>query len=353
GQSTPLVCVTQHTWVRQLLCATTLDPGQPHRLSATLAEARTQSVHINMMRDLLILHLLCNAVGSLHIHGQQHQHGRIYMSEGDIVFAQTEAVAGRSALIAMMSWSAPRVSALLAEPRPQANVHVDASELAELPWKPTGSAPGFMYSFAQELDADSTQELMRLDDSALLDSVLSQDAISEEEMLDHVLSHDGALSEDTLLDHVLSHDGALSEDTFIENVPSFDLGAHTLIEMELSPLRTLEGFVGAALLDRETLRSLGYMGFRGIDSNTLAHHVLHYCQQLTQLKTPMDGAVVVGSDTYHILQQLHDGERYLYYVGDLQSTNLMLACMTLDDVATAFSDSLLEPVDVEAVMAAL
>lgn len=140
-RGTPVLGVSAHAWVQEMLSIPCVPRAADEAdLADAVGDALASAGQSNVARDLLVLYLVHGKTGSLYwtMDGEE---ASLYLSEGFITSARVgDALEGEEALKALLQWTRPELSVMLAEPRPESNLKLDVLGLVELPWDPSERA---------------------------------------------------------------------------------------------------------------------------------------------------------------------------------------------------------------------
>ena len=284
------------------------------------------AISVQTLPDIVQLYVLSSATGALSVRHRGDE-GRIWFKHGGIPHATTPTREGDDAVYEILMWTGGEFSMQLGATAPTQSVQADWQELLMESCRrldererqgggPPSVATGWTISPPPSLDADPFEGLqLEWTPSAASQHPLSQPALQPP-----------LLPTDVSITSHLAQPHASKEKTMN-------------IKDSLTQLTSIDGFVGAALVDSESGMLLGQEGGGPVNleiaaaGNTEVVRAKRKTMANLGLKDGLEDMLITLSKQYHLIRPLRARPGIFYYlVLDRQRANLAMARLSLADV---------------------
>ncbi|XXR93670.1 DUF4388 domain-containing protein [Sorangium sp. So ce426] len=280
------------------------------------------AISVQTLPDIVQLYALSNATGVLRVRHRTGE-GRIWFERGRIVHASTSTAAGVDAFYQVMLWSGGEFTMQLGLKAPEQTIHASWTELIMESCRliderrrtlesSTGPASKAGWSLATTPGAGAQEG-----HSATGPPTMRVGAAPP-------ASHGG--------DHLII-DMIWDDETLSTQEEPMD------IKQCLSRLNSIDGFVGAALVDSESGMLLGQEGGGSLNleiagaSNTEVVRAKRKAIRNLNLKDDIEDILISLSKQYHLLRPLRSKQSLFFYVAlDRARANLAMARITLAEI---------------------
>lgn len=295
-----------------------------------LAQSRvgfSGAISAQTLSDIVQLYALSNATGALHVHHRTAE-GVIWFDHGNIVHARTPTKTGVEAFYETVLWSGGRFSMSMGEPAPKQSIHAGWAELLiescriqdELKHQTElASGPVSMRGWSMVEAAAPKAPPPSNDDRG---GDFSQPHVSAQ-----------------LRDPPEGASELLVLDVFIEDKNVSTKEKNMDYKRSVSSLSSIDGFIGAAIVDSESGMSLAQEGGGGMNlelaagGNTEVVRAKRKVMRSLNLKDEIEDILISLGKQYHLIRPIHGRPTlFLYLALDRSRANLALARMTLADV---------------------
>jgi CheY-like chemotaxis protein len=265
------------------------------------------AISVQTLPDIVQLYVLSNATGALTVRHKTGE-GKLWFEHGAIPHAVTSTKTGEDALYEIMMWSGGEFSMQLGVPWPERSITASWQEL--------------LMESCRRLD-----ERSRADGSSMRPSKSGWTLAPP--------PFDGA-------DPFASFADSEMEEPLVASSATTDRGSkETIMNIKdsLSKLNSLDGFVGAALVDSESGMLLGQEGGAGLNlevaaaGNTEVVKAKRKTMTNLGLKDGIEDILISLGKQYHLIRPLRSRTTLFFYVAlDRQRANLAMARIALADV---------------------
>ncbi len=283
------------------------------------------AISTHTLSDIVQLYALASATGALHVQRRTTE-GVIWFERGNVVHARTPTNTGTEAFYEIALWSGGNFSMRMGEFAPEKSIRAGWAELlidscriqdelkhqAEL-----GSGPVSMQGWSM-VDA-AAPEPPPMDDWG--------EEFSEPHVNAQLREPPEGASELLVLDVFIGDQVVSTKETNMD------------YKRSVSSLSSIDGFVGAAIVDSESGMSLAQEGGGGMNlelaagGNTEVVRAKRKVMRSLNLKDDIEDILISLSKQYHLIRPLHARPTLFFYlVLDRSRANLALARMTLADV---------------------
>lgn len=295
-----------------------------------LAQSRvgfSGAISAQTLSDVVQLYALSNATGALHVHHRTAE-GVIWFDRGNIVHARTPTKVGSEAFYETVLWSGGRFSMAVGEHAPEQSIQAGWAELliescriqderkhqTELASGPM-SMRGWSMVDAAAREPSPPQRDEREGD------------FSEPHMHAQLQEPPEGASELLVLDVFIGDERVSAKEKIMD------------YKRSVSSLSSVDGFIGAAIVDSESGMSLAQEGGGGMNlelaagGNTEVVRAKRKVMRSLNLKDDIEDILISLGKQYHLIRPVHARPTLFFYlVLDRSRANLALARMTLADV---------------------